>query len=198
MKIAIFHLAFIYSGGGEKLVLEEARGLKALGHHVEIFVPVINRKKCFPDILKRFEIKTFLPALPFILPEHESFQILLTSFLAPLLAIRFRKFDVILAANQPSPWIAWWVKKFFKVAYVSYLAQPTRFLYPRQIDKETGFYFAKKAADSLTVKIMHRIKNLITWADNLSIRGSNLVLANGEYVKNLLDSVYKIKSVSLP
>src|SRR3989344_8702296 len=131
LKIAIFHLAFIYSGGGEKLVLEEATGLKKRGNDVFVFTSVINEKRCFPDVIRKSTIKTFLPQLPFIVPEHESFQILLSCIMAPFFAFRFRRFNVILAANQPSPWIAWWVKRFFGVAYVSYLAQPTRFLYPR-------------------------------------------------------------------
>ncbi|OGM24046.1 hypothetical protein A2715_02615 [Candidatus Woesebacteria bacterium RIFCSPHIGHO2_01_FULL_39_32] len=198
LKIAIFHLAFIYSGGGEKLVLQQAGGLSKLGHHVEIFTPVVNEKKCFPDLTGKYNIKTFLPQIPFIVPEHESFQILLTCVLAPFIAYRFKDFDIIFAANQPSPWIAWWVKKIVKVPYVSYLAQPTRFLHPRKIDNETGLYFSKKASDSLTALLMDKFKNLISWADSKSISGSDLVLANGDYVKKLLDSVYKINSVSCP
>src|SRR3989344_4389348 len=61
LRIAIFHLAFIYSGGGEKLVLQEAEGLKGLGHEVEIFTSVVKRSNCFPDYIKKFQIKTFLP-----------------------------------------------------------------------------------------------------------------------------------------
>ena len=198
LKIAIFHLAFIYSGGGEKLVLEEAEGLKELGHEVTIFTPVINREKCFPDIIDKFEIKTLLPQFPFIVPEHESAQILITCILAPLLALRFRSFDVILAANQPSPWIAWWVKNFFGIPYVSYLAQPTRFLHPRKIDQKTGLTFSKKASVSLSAKLMHRGKRFISWADRVSIKGSNRILANGEYIKKLLEKTYSIKALSCP
>lgn len=198
LKIAIFHLAFIYSGGGEKLVLEEARGLEKLGHKVSIFAPVVDKDNCFPDVIKDFDIKTFLPQIPFMVRGHESGLILLTCVLAPFFSFRFRKFDVILAANQPSPWIAWWVKNFFGVPYVSYLAQPTRFIYPRKIDKKTGLVFSKKAAESISAKLMHKAHRLIYWADKTSIAGSDRVLANGEYIREVLEKTYKVKVVSCP
>lgn len=197
LKIAIFHLAFIYSGGGEKLVLEEALGLSKLGHQVEIFTPVMNGK-CFPELLRKVRVRTFLPQLTFIVPGHESFMIILTCVLAPFLAFRFRKYDVILAANQPSPWLAWWVKKLFGVAYVSYLAQPTRFLYPRKVDDQTGLVFSKKASESISTRLMQVTKRFIVWADKSSIKESNLILANGEYIKSVLEKIYGIEAVSCP
>lgn len=198
LKIAIFHLAFIYSGGGEKLVLEQARGLEKRGHEVTIFTPVVDRKKCFPDIINQFEIKTFLPNLPSFVPQWEAFQVLLTCVLAPFLAYRFRSFDVILAANQPSPWLAFWVKKFFGVPYVAYLAQPTRFLHPRKIDKETGLIFAGRTTFSPATYLMKIAKPFAHWADKVSIKGADLVLANGEYVKGRLEETYGIKAISCP
>lgn len=198
LNIAIFHLAFIYSGGGEKLVLEEAKGLKKLGHDVTVFAPVINKEKCYPEIIDKFKIKTFLPQLPFIVPEHESFQILLSCVLAPFYAHRLKRFDVILAANQPSPWIAWVIKVLYKIPYISYLAQPTRFLYPRKIDKETGLVFTKKAETSLTAKLMAAFRGFIRRADRVSIVGSDIILANGEHVKSLLERKYSVTAVSCP
>lgn len=197
LNIAIFHLAFIYSGGGERLVLEEARGLSKLGHEVEIFAPVVS-EKCFPELLREVRVKAFLPQLAFIVPGHESFLILLTCVLAPLFAWRFRNFDVILAANQPSPWLAWWVKKLFGVPYVSYLAQPTRFLYPRKVDVQTGLIFSKKASESISIKFMQAARRFIFGIDRTSIKNSNLILANGEYMKGVLEKVYKIRAMSCP
>lgn len=199
LKIAIFHLAFIYSGGGEKLVLEEARGLEKRGHQVTIFTPVLDKKRCFPDIIAQFEIKAFLPIrLWRIIPQWEAFQILLACALAPALAHRFRDFDVILAANQPSPWLAFWVKKFFGVPYVAYLAQPTRFLHPRKIDKETGLRFTGERTFSPATYLLRAAKPLANWADKVSIRGADLVLANGEYVKGRLEETYGVKVVFCP
>ena len=102
LKIAILHLGFFYSGGGERLVLEQANNLRKSGHSVECFAPVVDYKKCFPELLKKTKVKTFFPQLPSWFPEREAIQILSASALIPLLALKFRKFDVVLGANQPS------------------------------------------------------------------------------------------------
>jgi glycosyltransferase involved in cell wall biosynthesis len=198
LKIAVFHLAFIYSGGGEKLVLEEVRGLEKKGHQVSVFTSVLDKRECYPDIIDQFKIQTFLPNLPTFLPQWEVFQVLFVCVLAPLLARRFKNFEVILAANQPSPWLAFWVKKFFGVPYVSYLSQPTRFLHLRKIDRQTGLVFAREKTFTPASFLMKIAKPLANWADQASIKGSNLVLADGDYVKKLLKTAYKIKAVCCP
>ena len=197
-NIAIFHLAFIYSGGGEKLVLQEAEGLKNLGHNVRIFTSVVNRKHCFPDLLKKIHIETFLPQFRYLVEKHESTLILLSCALAPFFAFRFRNFDVIIAANQPSPWIAYWVNKLFAVPYISYLAQPTRILHARTIDKKTGLKFAGKTSSSFSARLVEKVKPFIKWADEVSIRNSDSILANGNYIKSVLENVYRVPVTSCP
>ena len=64
LRIAIFHLGFFYSGGGEKLVLEEIRGLRALGHDVTCYAPYVDREGCFPDIPEMAEVEPLLPPPP--------------------------------------------------------------------------------------------------------------------------------------
>ena len=44
IKIAIFHCGFVYSGGGERIVIEQARGLIKRGYKVEVFAPTLDRK----------------------------------------------------------------------------------------------------------------------------------------------------------
>lgn len=197
MRIAIFHLAFIYSGGGEKLVLEEAGNLIKKGHSVSIFACATDKDKCYPDILKKYNIRPFIPKLPAFIHQWEVFQILLTSVLAPLYAFRFRNYDVILAANQPSPWIAFWVKLFFGVPYVTYLSQPTRFLYPRKVDKETGLIFGHKKSFELATRLMKITSFFIDLVDRLSIKESSSVLSDGQYVKKNLEKAYKLKETVL-
>lgn len=198
LNIAIFHLAFIYSGGGEKLVFQEYDGLKKLGHNVSIFTTVINRKKSFPDVIKKYNIKTFLPDWKFF-KGHEAFQTVLSCILVPFYAYKFKNFDVILACNQPSPWMAYVINKLYGIPYVSYLAQPTRFLHPRKIDKATGLFFAKKASESISARLMmSRFKKFSDWADKISIRSSNQVMVNGGYIQKLIDKIYKVKSINCP
>ncbi len=198
LKIAIFHLAFIYSGGGEKLVLQEARGLERRGHQVTIFTPVLNRKKCFPDVINQFKINTFLPKLPLSIPQREALQVLMACLLVPVFAHRFRKFNIILAANQPSLWLAWVIKKLYGVPYVAYLAQPTRFLHPRKIDQETGLFFTGRRGLLPATFVMNILKPLGNWVDKVSIKGANLVFANGKHAKRILERTYKIKAIYCP
>lgn len=196
LKIVIFHLAFVYSGGGEKLVLKEYDLLKKAGYSVEIFTSAIDPSKCFPEIIKKYEIKTFLPS--FIFPNHESFRVILSCILFPILATRFKDFDVVFAANQPSLWMGYILKEMFKVPYVGYLAQPTRFLYPRKIDKETGLCFVKNESVSFSVKLMKVFRVIIRYLDRVSIQNADEVLVNGEYMAQIIRKIYKVNVVSCP
>lgn len=198
LKIAVFHLAFIYSGGGEKLVLKEAGGLKKMGYKVDIFACVVDKKKCFPDLTNEIKIQEFIPWAKPLLKNHESFQVILSCLLAPFFAYKFREYDLIFAANQPSLWIAYIVKLFFSKKYIGYLAQPTRFLYPRKIDRETGLYFVKRANISFSVKLMNIFRVLIKKIDLLSIQNADKVLVNGEYMAEIIKKTYKIKVENCP
>jgi glycosyltransferase involved in cell wall biosynthesis len=195
-KIAIFHLAFIYSGGGERLVLKQADLLKKYGHNVEIYTSVIDEHKCFPDIIRKYKIRTFIS--PYIFRKHESFKIILSCILFPFIAYKFRSFDCILAANQPSLWMGYVLKKIYKIPYVGYLAQPTRFFYPRKIDKETGLFFVKKEVASFSVVLMRLFWHIIKKLDSLSVRNANLVLTNGKYITEQIKKIYKIQTENCP
>ncbi|HUC95246.1 MAG TPA: glycosyltransferase family 4 protein [Candidatus Saccharimonadales bacterium] len=198
LKIAVFHLAFVYSGGGEKLVLKEVEGLKKMGHRVHLFTCVVDKKRCFPDLTKNIEIQEFLPwAKPF-LKNHEAFQVVLSSILSPFFAYKFKDYDLIFAANQPSLWIAYVVKLLFSKKYVGYLAQPTRFLYPRRVDKETGLYFVKKETVSYSAKLMNKFRKSIKKIDLLSVQNAEKILVNGEYMTNVIKKIYKVKAENCP
>lgn len=198
LNIAIFHLAFIYSGGGEKLVLQEYDGLKKLGHKVSIFTTVIDKKRSFPDIVNKYKIKTFIPYYK-IFRGHEALVTILSCLLAPFYAFKFKKYDVILACNQPSPWIAFVISKLCDVPYISYLAQPTRFLHPRKVDMATGLFFTKKASESISARaMMTTFRKFSNWADQISVRSSKAILVNGEHIKRLIEKIYKVKVVNCP
>lgn len=198
LKIAVFHLAFMYSGGGERLVLEEVKRLRNRGHEIDVFTSLLNERECFPEMIKKFGIQNYMPPIPYIYSHHGSLQILISCSLIPFYAHKFRHYDVIFAANQPSLWMAWVVKKMYAVPYVSYLAQPTRFLYPRKIDKETGLFFLKKENNSISVYLMKVFRKFIKWADDRGIRGSDNILVNGPYMTKLLQKLYKVKTQSCP
>ena len=62
-KIAIFHCGFIYSGGGERIVLEEAKGLTKRGWEVRVFAPTVDKRKCYPEMVKEVGVKMFFHKL---------------------------------------------------------------------------------------------------------------------------------------
>ena len=64
VRILVFHLGFYFSGGGEKLVLEEIKGFQRAGFEVECFAPIVDKKRCFPDIIKKYPIYPILPQFP--------------------------------------------------------------------------------------------------------------------------------------
>lgn len=47
MNIAILHSAFTESGGAERVVLNQARSLKALGHQVTCYVAAIRGRSAY-------------------------------------------------------------------------------------------------------------------------------------------------------
>lgn len=190
LRIAIFHLGFFYSGGGEKLVLEEIRGLEAVGHQVTCYAPIVDREGCFPDLIQRADLRPLLPQPPRWLPLRDALWIVLCCLLVPFMAWRFRSYDVFLGANQPGPWFAWVLSKILRKPYVIYLAQPNRLLYPRKIDLEQGLRI--REGDYLLLVGLRRVAGwLIAWADRVSVQDAHTLLTNGDYAAGLLQAAYQ-------
>ncbi|MFV2044814.1 MAG: glycosyltransferase family 4 protein [Anaerolineales bacterium] len=197
MKIAIFHLGFFYSGGGEKLILEEMRGLKALGHDVECFAPYVDKDGCFPDSPEMQTIKRLLPQPPDWLPMKDPLWVLLSCVMIPFLAPRFRQFDVFFGANQPGPWFAFVLGRILNKPYVIYLAQPLRTLHPREIDLQNGIRI--REGDTRFINLMTQAAGwLIDKADRMSVANSSFVMTNGSYVSNWISEVYGVATVNCP
>jgi len=197
MRIAIFHLGFFYSGGGEKLVLEEIRGLRGLGHEVACFAPYVDRQGCFPDVPEMAEIRSLLPPPPRWLPAFGPIWVALTCLLIPFMAWRFRKYDVLLGANQPGPWLTFVVSRMLHKPYVVYLAQALRVLHPREVDKQNGIRI--REGDTRFIAALTRLGGwFIGWADRLSIRNAAVVLTNGDHVGDWIRRVYSVENRVCP
>jgi glycosyltransferase involved in cell wall biosynthesis/uncharacterized membrane protein YbhN (UPF0104 family) len=195
MRIAVIHLGFFYAGGGERLVLEEVRGLRQLGHDVECFAPIVDAGACYPELVAEVGVTSLLPRPPSWLPGRVAIAVFLAALLAPIIAWRFRRFDVLLAANQPAPWIAWVASRLWRKPYVAYLAQPNRVLYPRPIDLEVN---RPNLDYRLAALVARALKPLIAWADRISVAGASAVLANGSYMAGVLERVYGRTMISCP
>lgn len=195
-KVLVFHLGFYFSGGGEKLVLEEIKGLQDRGFDVDCFSAIVDKKTCFPDVINNYPIYPILPQLPEWIPKRHTVQLLVTCFLFPFISWRYKDYDICFAANQPSLYFAFWLKKFFKIPYIGYLAQPLRLLHPRDIDKESGLFIRYRS--EFLPKLAEVFKSFIDWADKESTKAADAILVNGEHVKKLVDKTYNVKSINCP
>ena len=195
-RIAVFHCGFTYSGGGERLVIEEVLGLRRRGYEVECYAPTVDASRCYPDLIGEVRVKTFLPQLPRWFPFREAVQMAATSLLMPLYAWRFRGVDAIVGCNQPSAWIAWWAARLMDVPYVVYLNQPNRLVYPRNIDRQTGW--VSNADYRLLAAIVLRATRFVAWADRRSVQEADKLLVNGNYIGDIIRRTYRRDAVDCP
>ena len=196
-KIAIFHCGFIYSGGGERIVLEEARGLVKRGWGVRVYAPTVDTKKCYPEFVKGVGVKMFFPSVFNKLPLRNALRMLASSFLAPFLAINFRDIDVFVGANQPGVWIAFCMAMVLRKPYMIYLNQPNRIVYPRAVDREFGWYTTEKDYHFL-YKLLQRLIIVLVKLDWLSSIRAKSLLVNGSYIGNIIANVYGREVVDTP
>jgi glycosyltransferase 2 family protein len=195
-RIAVFHCGFTYSGGGERIVIEEVLGLRRRGYDVECYAPTVDASRCYPDLIGEVRVRTFLPQLPRWFPYREAAQMAATSLLMPLYAWRFRGVDAIVGCNQPSAWIAWWAARLMDVPYVVYLNQPNRLVYPRSIDRQTGWI--SNADYRLLAAIVLRATGFVAWADRRSIQEADQLLVNGDYIGDIIRKTYRRDAVDCP
>jgi uncharacterized protein (TIRG00374 family) len=195
-RVAVFHCGFTYSGGGERIVIEEVLGLRRRGFEVECYAPTVDASRCYPDLIGEVRVRTFLPQLPRWVPYREALQMAAASLLMPLYAWRLRGVDAIVACNQPSAWIAWWAARLIDVPYVVYLNQPNRLVYPRSIDRETGW--VANADYRLLAAIVLRATRFVAWADRRSVQEADQLLVNGDYIGDIIRGIYKREAVDCP
>jgi glycosyltransferase involved in cell wall biosynthesis len=195
-RVAVFHCGFTYSGGGERIVIEEVLGLRRRGFEVECYAPTVDQARCYPDLIGDVRVKTFLPQLPRWFPFREAAQMAATSLLMPLYAWRFRGVDAIVGCNQPSAWIAWWAARLMDVPYVVYLNQPNRLVYPRNIDRQTGW--VTNADYRLLAAIVVRATRFVQWADRRSVQEADQLLVNGDYIGDIIRHTYRREAVDCP
>ena len=130
LKINIVHMGFFYSGGGERVALEQARLLRERGHDVEVFSPIIRWDKSFPDLLSEVHPDRIVPPFPLPFPFREA-SAMLASVVIPF---RFRDLadcDILLCHSQPSMFLGYRSKILFGTPYVGYLHQLTTFIHKR-------------------------------------------------------------------
>jgi glycosyltransferase involved in cell wall biosynthesis len=156
----------------------------------------VDASRCYPDLIGEVRVRTFLPQLPSWFPYREAIQMAAASLLMPLYAWRLRGVDAIVACNQPSAWIAWWAARLIDVPYVVYLNQPNRLVYPRSIDRETGW--VANADYRLLAGIVMRATKFVAWADRRSVQEADQLLVNGDYIGDIIRGIYRREAVDCP
>lgn len=188
LRIAIFHLGFFYSGGGEKLVLAQTRELRARGHQVQLYAPIVDPVACFPDLLAEVRPRPLLRRFPNVAGVGDGLTLLAAAVLARRLT-RAIAADVYLGANQPGAWLARAAARQHGRRYVVYLNQPNRLLHARAVDLEARSLIIKRDFFLLdTAASLGR--PLLNILDRRSVRDAAIRLGDGAYMTGVLESHY--------
>ncbi len=179
-------MGFFYNGGGERTVLNQAIELGNRGHKVEVFAPIVDAD-CFPELREKVMLTETSGLLPPRMPLRNAMGMIYSSILVP--TRRLSGFDTIVAHGQPSTWMAVNVKKRHGTPVISYLHQVNRFFSPRDVDKKTGW-----TTDSslLTLEALHRGNLFLKRLDAHSVKNSDTVLTNSEWIKNKITRYYGV------
>lgn len=196
-RITIFHCAFIYTGGGERIVLGQLEGLKKKGYQVECFAPVVDKERCYPDLINQYSIKTFLPQLPSWFPFRHGVILFLTCLGAPFLMGRFKKTDLFIGENQPGTWLAFIAAKVFKKPYLVYTCHPNKMVYPRELSRKQIW---KNQKDFYWLSLFFEpFKPILKIIDRLSFTASGRpVLINGFFIGREFEKIYRVPWIGCP
>lgn len=188
LRIVVFHLGFFYSGGGEKLVLEQVRWLRARGHEVAVWAPIVDNEACFPELMREIGPRALLRRAPNAFGVGDGLT-LLTASLAASWLTRGVEADVYLGANQPGAWLARVAARRHGRQYVVYLNQPNRLLNARAVDLEARSLIIKK--DFFLLDTMASLgRPLLNILDRRSVLDAAVRLGDGTYMTAVLESHY--------
>jgi glycosyltransferase involved in cell wall biosynthesis len=189
MNIAILHSAFTESGGAERVVLNQARNLKALGHKVTCYVAAVNRRKCFPEEISSTDIETFLCNLK--LPKLEYVvSVSLITLLAPIVSRKLKGYDAIICHHQPTPSVAYQAFQRYGIPYISYIHHPPRFIYLRNVEKTIGW---KHNWNMRILNAFEKRFKLIKRLDYVAITNAKAVLVNSQNIAKEVAGIYGVK-----
>jgi len=123
-------MGFLYSGGGERVVLEQTKRLRARGHKVRLFSPIIRWEKSFPQMLHSVNPERIVPPFPLPFPFRDA-SAMLASCVFPFRMREIADCDILLCQSQPSMWLGYRTNQMFGTPYVGYLHQLTTFIHKR-------------------------------------------------------------------
>ena len=147
MKIALVHTSLWGRGGAERQLLNLAIELQKLGNEVEIFVPQVNEKTCYPELLKQVTVNvlSYNRFVPFKNDQNAYFdeaigsrniqnqvqQIAVHQFYTSGLPAMInlgrmipKGFDIINNHNPPSEWAAFIAKRRLRIPVIWMCNEP--------------------------------------------------------------------------
>jgi glycosyltransferase involved in cell wall biosynthesis len=177
MKIALVHWGFEFYGGGEVLVLRDAKSLMALGNEVDIFSPYVNK-----------DIKAFSEIKPLLFESSSAIMLFITllvaSFLAPILSFKLRKYDAIVCYSEPTYFIGFWYKLITGKKYIAYVQN-------RHFKYISGDTFP--ANKRLLYKILNKtpiFNKIALRLDKISVKSADAIAYNSKFIFNVDKNVY--------
>lgn len=147
-------------------------------------------------MLRKIDVRTFLPKVPTPLPLRDFLSMAASSVLPLSFARKFVDFDCIICHGQPAIWIGYSVSRLASKKYLCYLHQPARFLYPRSIDLEVGWKTKKDFA--LLNTLVSVAKPVVRAFDHASVTASKTVLVNSGWISRWVKDIYGVKPKLCP
>jgi len=192
----MIHMGFLYSGGGERVVLEQTRRLRARGHEVRLFSPIIRWEKSFPAALREVAPERIVPQFPFPFPFREA-SAMVASAAIPFRMKEIADCDVLLCHSQPSMWIGYRTNLLYGTPYVGYLHQLTTFIHHRP---EVAGNWATKGDFMVLDGLLGLFGRPAARAlDRLCHKKANMLLFNSAWTKELFEREYGVSgSVCYP
>lgn len=187
LKINIIHMGFFYSGGGERVALEQARLLRERGHTVRVFSPIIRWDKSFPELLADVGPDRIVPPLPLPFPCREA-SAMIASAIIPFRLSEIADCDVLLCHSQPSMFLGYRSNFLFGTPYVGYLHQLTTFIHRRP--EMAGNWASDASFHLLNVLLGNFGKYIARQIDRICHINASRLLFNSRWTKKQFENEY--------
>ena len=182
-------MGFFYSGGGERVVLEQAHLLRERGHKVNVFSPIIYWDKSFPELLSDVGPERIVPPFPLPFPFRQA-SAMIASAVIPFQLRNIADCDILLCHSQPSMFLGYRSNAFFGTPYVGYLHQLTTFIHKRP--EMAGNWASDKSFNLLDGLLGVFGKKIARQIDKLCHIKASKLLFNSCWTKKLFEKEYGV------
>lgn len=187
MKISIIYSHLTEIGGAENVILMQLRSLLEKGHEVKCHFAYVNEHLTEKSENPHSFITNYMDIPIF---KDETINIILSIPLAPIKVRIFKEFDVLICHGYgPALWTGLVSKKLNETKYISYIHCPPRFLYLKQQEKVLWRF---NKVRSFIYTISRAGWPIIKSIDYLSVRYSDVVLANSKFTARRIKNIYGV------